>query len=296
MTASSKISVFMSLAIGLFGASTANATCSGSGLAWNCTAGSSVAQVQTALNSASDGATINLAAGSYSWGSSITLSNSKGVTLQGAGIDQTVVSVTGAPIIYMDTLSGNNTRIYRITGFTFQNAPSNLIFWFFGDGTMNKLRIDHNKFNNFAVGAIAIFLGETGSVGKFYGVIDHNTFSGSNNFMSLKYLGPTDPAQWPSALRGTSQNMFVEDNTYNFTTASDLGSGCVDVWSAGAIGVSPQLGDELSGNCARCFARHDSKFRAIPKHPTPYCWFRWFVGGRYSAVPSPRVRRNLRLG
>ena len=227
--------VNLSLAIGFFWISNANAACSGSGLAWTCTAGSTVAQVQTALNGASNGAIIAFAPGSYSWGSSITLSNSKGVTLQGAGIDQTVVTVTGAPIIYMDTLSGNNTNAYRVTGFTFQNAPANLIIWLFGNGTMNNLRIDHNKFDNFAVGSIAIFLGETSSIGKFYGVIDHNTFSGSNNFMSLKYLGPGDPARWPSALKGTSNNVFVEDNTYSFTAASDLGSGCLDVWQAGAI-------------------------------------------------------------
>jgi hypothetical protein len=215
--------------------SDAAASCSGSGTAWSCSAGSTVAQVQTAIGSASAGATISFAAGSYSWGTSIVLSNSKGVTLQGAGIGQTIVTVTGAPIIYMDTLSGNNTNAYRITGFTFQNAPANLVIWLYGNGTLNNIRIDHNEFKNFAVGAIAIFFGESTSKGKFYGVIDHNTFSGTNNFMSLKYLGPNDPAQWPSGIRGTSQNVFLEDNVYNFTSASDLGSGCVDVWSAGAI-------------------------------------------------------------
>ncbi len=194
-----------------------------------------MAQVQTAVNSATDGATISFAAGAYSWGSGITLSNTKGVTLKGAGAGSTIVTVTGAPVITMSNLSGNNTRLYRITGFTFQNAPSNLIIWFYGSGTMNKFRIDNNIFSNFATGAIAIFFGSTDSVGRFYGVIDHNTFSGTNNFMGLKYLGPGDPAEWPSALRGTGQNVFMENNTYNFTNASDLGSGCVDVWSAGAL-------------------------------------------------------------
>jgi hypothetical protein len=36
-------------------------------------------------------------------------------------------------------------------------------------------------------------------------------------------------------VRGRSENMFLEDNTYDFTSASDLGSGCVDVWSSGAV-------------------------------------------------------------
>lgn len=217
-------------------ASGAEAACSGSGTSWSCTAGSTVTQVQSSVNSATDGATITFAAGSYSWGSTIELSNSKGVTLEGAGAGSSIVTVTGAPIIAMNgTLSGNNTKLYRITGFTFQNAPSNLIIWFYGSGTMNNLRIDHNTFSNFATGSIAIFLGETSSTGKFYGVIDHNTFRGTNNFMSMKYLGPGDPNQWSSSVKGTAQNVFLEDNIYDFGSANDLGSGCVDIWSAGAI-------------------------------------------------------------
>jgi hypothetical protein len=223
------------LALSLMLALPAYAACSGSGTSWTCTAGSTVSQVQSAVNSAADGATITFAAGSYSWGSGINLSNSKGVTLKGAGAGSTIVTVTGAPVITMSNLSGNNSRAYRITGFRFQNAPANLIIWFYGSGTMSNLRIDNNTFANFATGAIAIFLGSTDSVGKFYGVIDHNTFTGTNNFMSLKYLGPGDPSNWASALRGTSQNVFLEDNTYSFTTASDLGSGCIDVWAAGAV-------------------------------------------------------------
>jgi hypothetical protein len=212
----------------------AHAACSGSGVSWNCTSGSTASQVQTAINSATDGATISFAAGSYSW-SGIALTNAKGVTLKGAGAGSTNVTVAGAPVISMSNLSGTNDRPYRITGFTFQNAPSNLIIWFYGSGTMSNLRIDNNVFSNFATGAIAIFLGEVSSTGKFFGVIDHNTFTGANNFMALKYLGPGDPARWGSALRGTSQNVFVEDNTFNFTQASDLGSGCLDVWGAGAV-------------------------------------------------------------
>jgi hypothetical protein len=157
------------------------------------------------------------------------------VTLQGAGASSTTVTVTGAPVISMSNLSGNNTKRYRITGFTFKNAPSGLIIWFYGSGTMSNFRVDNNTFSNFATGAIAIFFGSTDTIGKFYGVIDHNTFTGTNNFMALKYLGPGNPSQWPSALRGSAQNVFMENNTFNFTNASDLGSGCVDVWSAGAV-------------------------------------------------------------
>src|SRR4051794_30118932 len=134
-----------------------HAACTGAGAAWSCGAGSTVSEVQSAINNASDGATISFAGGSYSWGNGITLSNSKGVTLKGAGSSATVVNVTGAPVISLSNLSGDNNRPYRITGFKFQNAPANLIIWFYGSGTMNNLRIDNNVFSNFATGAIAIF-------------------------------------------------------------------------------------------------------------------------------------------
>src|SRR6266850_1184053 len=178
------------LAITLLSVQNADAACSGSGVSWNCTAGSTAAQVQTAVNSAADGATMTFAAGAYSWNSAIELSNDKGVTLQGAGAGSTVVTIATGTAITLSTLLGSNTHLYRITGFTFQNAPANLIFWFYGNGTLNNIRIDHNTFSNYTTSSIAIFFGETGSNGKFYGVIDHNTFRGTVNYMAMKVLGP----------------------------------------------------------------------------------------------------------
>src|SRR5262249_37735479 len=52
-----------------------------------------------------------------------------------------------------------------------------------------------------------------------------------------KYLGPGDPLLFPSSVRGTADNVFVEDNVYDFASASDLGSGCIDTWWAGAVVV-----------------------------------------------------------
>jgi hypothetical protein len=223
------------LAITLFSVQNAAAACSGSGLSWNCTAGSTVGQVQTAVNTAADGATITFAAGTYTWGSGIELANDRGVTLQGAGAGSTIVNVTAGSVIGMSTLSGNNTHLYRITGFTFQNAPANLIFWFYGTGVLNNVRIDHNTFSNYASSSIAIFFGETGSNGKYFGVIDHNTFRGTVNYMAMKVLGPGDPSRYPSSVRGTSSNIFLEDNVFDFDSATDLGSGCIDAWWSSAV-------------------------------------------------------------
>ncbi len=211
----------------------AEAACSGAGLTWNCTAGTTVSQVNSALSSATDGATLTFDAGSYSWSSSITLSNSKGVALICASQGNCTVSV-GGQFLGM-TLSGNNTKAYRLSGFRFQNAPACLCIWIFGNGTLNNLRIDHNIFQNFHTDSVAIFFGEISSAGRFYGVIDHNTFTGTSNFMTLKVLGHGDTNNWGPSPRGTASNLFIEDNTITYTNASNLGAGCMDAWMSAAI-------------------------------------------------------------
>jgi protein-disulfide isomerase/uncharacterized membrane protein len=221
-------------------ATIASTGCSGSGLSWYCNAGSTIAQVQSAMNSAADGATITFEAGSYAWTSGrLTLNNNKGVTLACATTRACIVTKGSGPLIYMDTVSGQNTRPYRLTGF-FITGGSGSAMWLYGGnggtpGTMHHCRIDNNTFDNFAIGSIAILLGGGSTPIKFKCVIDHNVFSGPTNFMSLKYLGPGTPNAYPSSVRGTADNVFLEDNIYNFTTASDLGSGCIDVWYAGSV-------------------------------------------------------------
>jgi hypothetical protein len=222
------------LVIGLLLATpAAEAACTGSGATWSCSAGTTTAQVNTALGSATDGATFTFAAGSYSWSSEITLSNTKGVSLICATQDGCTVTV-GGPFLTM-ALSGVNTKSYRLSGFKFQNAPACLCIWIYGNGTLSNFRIDHNTFQNFNSDAIAIFLGETGSAGKFYGLIDHNTFTGSSNFMIMKVLGHGDTNNWGPSPKGTANNMFVEDNTISFSTAANLGAGCMDAWRSAAV-------------------------------------------------------------
>ena len=62
--------------INLLWASGAEASCCGSGTAWNCTAGTTSAEISTALGNAPDGATLTFAAGSYSWNSFVSFDNS----------------------------------------------------------------------------------------------------------------------------------------------------------------------------------------------------------------------------
>jgi hypothetical protein len=200
---------------------------------WSCNEN----DVQTAMDSAKDGDTVFVPTGSCTWREGVSFSNNKGLEVLCETPGACIIDVgSSAAMFQMYTLSGNNTRLYRVSGFRFQGAPeSSMTIWFYGDGVLNRFRIDHNTFTDFGMGAIAVMLGEVSAENKFFGVIDHNTFSGANNIMATKVFGPGDPSLWTSRLSGTSQNVFVEDNIFNFSMNTNLGSGCVDVWRAGSI-------------------------------------------------------------
>lgn len=169
--------------------------------------------MQNAIDSASDGATIHFAEGSYNWSNRIRLKDNRGVTLQGAGESSTIVSVT-SDIIYLFNGITDNTRLFRITGFTFRNGQGNLLR-FDGNRAAHKLRIDHNTFSNFGDDNI-VYMGGSPRA-RFAGVIDNNKFLGSTSYGMILYLGPGDPDDsWTSSLKGSEHNVFIEDNVVDF--------------------------------------------------------------------------------
>src|SRR5262245_3471615 len=102
--------------------SRADAACTGDGQAWSCTAGSTVDEVESAIASAADGATITFEAGAYSWEDAVDLSADRGVTLACASEGACEVTVGGTAIWLNGVLSGDNDKLYRISGFTFRDA------------------------------------------------------------------------------------------------------------------------------------------------------------------------------
>src|SRR5436190_18863584 len=90
----------------------AEAACTGSGTSYACAAGTSSSEVQSAVNAASDGATLTFASGSYSWNSFVSFSNSKGIALQCAGT--CTVTPSGTVLGMNGNLSGVNSKPYRI--------------------------------------------------------------------------------------------------------------------------------------------------------------------------------------
>jgi hypothetical protein len=209
------------------------AACSGSGVTFSCPAGSTSADVASAINAASDGAIITFASGAYSWTSTANFSNSKGATLICQAEAACVVSVNGTVLGMNGNVSGTNTKLYRISGFDFRGA-NGFVMWFWGAGVLTRLRIDHNKFTVGGGDNTLLFFGENGTVGYYYGSVDHNTVTAAGSAALLQYIGSANSAPPPSPF-GTGNNLFVEDNTITIGNITNSGLGCMDSWGGAAI-------------------------------------------------------------
>lgn len=164
--------------------------------------------VQSAIDAANDGDTVNVPAGSCTITTQITVTN-KNITIKGAGIDATTFNaniISGTrPGVFKIT-----TKPARITGFTFNGtAPAygaHLVFEGTGDETA-LFRADNNKFTVNSGYAILTW-------NLSYGVIDHNTFTtnADHSFINLYADNRTSWARESSL--GTNKGVYVEDNTF----------------------------------------------------------------------------------
>jgi hypothetical protein len=113
----------------------------------------SYADVAAAVSAASNGDTVIVPAGQATWDT--TLSITRGVTLQGAGIDQTTITRQGNIIsIAPNSAADANSEKFYVTGFTLDNnnASDVQMGW---SGAINvsgtkstRIIIHHNKFQN----------------------------------------------------------------------------------------------------------------------------------------------------
>ena len=231
------------------------AACPGSGVAFSCPSGTTPAEVQSTITAASDGAVITFAAGSYTWGTSaFVLDNTKGWTLacastpeiQGGSLSSpctVTINSPGAVCCSNGDFSGTNTKLYRITGFTFQNAPSGSVnFYWYGtaDAIATNVRMDHNTFASFGQNSIAIAYGGFSPNSEVQGLVDHNLFSGSSSYVMFKVLGRGAGGTYTTmpqtlTVRGTSNNAFFEDNRIDLSVMDGFSIPCFDAWNAGGI-------------------------------------------------------------
>ena len=213
----------------------AEAACSGSGVTWACTAGTTPAQVNRAISSGADGMTLTFQAGSYRWGGGTAIQPplTKGVTL-------ICESVGACDVFYSASFpgtwrpgccaGGSSSRLYRVSGFDFI-APSGASTWFAWDDspetTLENIRLDHNTWtldDDDSVINVSI-----STVLYLYGVIDHSTITGNFTstipFIASAARDSTSPV--PDRF-GTAKNLYVEDSVIT-STIGGL-AGCLDAF------------------------------------------------------------------
>jgi len=192
--------------------------------------GCSAVQVQSAINSAVSGDTVQVKAGSATWRSPVVIQN-KSITLQGAGIGNTDITrnttSNSDAALTVDITPGH---VVTISGFTFSTI--NLAQWGivnfvgeYGGGAPSgaQFRLTNCLINiapsNPTIGTRGIH-----AIG-IYGLIDHCTFS--NTSANGQGLSVDAPNQWgvvtvrptymtPQPL-GTQDFVVVEDCTFNFS-------------------------------------------------------------------------------
>ena len=169
--------------------------------------------VQSAVNSAVDGDTVLVPAGTCSWGAALSITN-KTITLQGAGAlasGGTRINYSGTNHTLIAVDAGTKKGKMDISGFYLYGGDSN--YWngtamqLWGSTGWKNLRVHHNVFDNNITWTIK---GDSGT----HGLIDHNTFKGQGFGIMLYGAGAAD---WAAPLvLGTADFFFVEDNDFQY--------------------------------------------------------------------------------
>jgi hypothetical protein len=200
------------------------ASCTGSSPTWTSTADSG--SVQTCINKASNGDTINVS-GVATWTTTVTLSR-KYLTLDGGGVTgcggnpctQITMNETASPGIGQLAITATTTGNTFVTGFYFigsgtaSQPPLNI------STTLSPLtkppRIHHNTFDDGSPATNGIVLRHFGT-GPC--LIDHNTFNihiGAEETIHNWGAGAGDNTQWKTDVVPGGPNMlFIEDNIFN---------------------------------------------------------------------------------
>jgi len=195
--------------------------------------------VQKALNGVtSDGATVDIPAGTCTWTSTLTYNATHSMTILGAGSqsivgggDVTTIIDNASPnqMLQITTTAG---KTFRLSGITFKGATGATGF----NGTVSisgysqAVRVDHVHFN--ALNDLAV-----GLTGWEYGVVDHCLFdlTGVHNGVRVEHAnwnnGINGDASWSDDTAfGTNKAIYIEDNICN----GDSNGGWIDDADNGA--------------------------------------------------------------
>lgn len=190
--------------------------------------------VQSAVNSAIDGDIINIPAGACNWGDNYVSWAEKNISVFGAGIDKTVISVSGIAFDVADEIKAS----FRISGMTINGLPK----WGYYIRISSRYqtvakavygwRIDHIKFDHGSSSGDASVMVN----GVNWGVIDHcdfeNLLSGPYELFHIEidtsYYNAEKPYKssydWSLPIDwGTEKAIYIEDNIFNAPNVSGAG-------------------------------------------------------------------------
>lgn len=201
--------------------------------------------VQTAVNNAADGDTINIPAGSCSWTQGVTVN--VGLSIIGAGAGSTTITdnYTGGQLFTWNIPSATSS-LSRLSSLTINPGNSGsyaqpTLAWIRGtcnSSTCSNVRWDHITSGTWNYGTN--FQGFLIYSDNVFGVIDHNTinFSSGGEFWNVGHssyggVGTNGDNSWaqPDSY-GTANALYFETNTFSTTatggmaiTDSDVGGG-----------------------------------------------------------------------
>jgi len=258
--------------------------------------------VQAAINSANDGDTVLIPEGNCIWTKPVTIGRivswipmtyeSKQITIQGAGIDKTII------IDEMPKTDANGTlfsvitqegKSFRLTGFTFRGSLNNAE-WYTTigiNGTSKNWRVDHLKFDHVYSRPFFIY-------GDTYGVIDHCEYITHNwvQFIMISHGGwggkSYGDGSWSSPLSlGTEKAIYLEDNIFTWDAETNAVEP-VDCYGGGRFvfryntlnnfPIGGNHGTESSGRIRSCFS-YEIYNNNLTRPVTPSQWTIFFNRG-----------------
>ena len=228
----------------------ADAACSPTtGVTSTCAAGTTLAQITTALSTLSDGAVLTFDAGAYTWSGNIdTQDMSKGFTLICVSVGACDVTLSGNPTFWYIDYTGIVDKLFRLSGFTFGgtacggNGCIDMRRISAGgngdDNQLSQVRIDHNAIN-IPMTVPFLFMGAGDRRGEVDALFDHNTITSVNAGIVVHMVAghsitaQGSPEAWGTSSRGTSHAVYIEDNVFTFDDETAALSACSDMHQGG---------------------------------------------------------------